>query len=654
MIQQTQQSNIVTDVESSNFSIEINESMFSMLTSKVYNNVIAAPIREWSTNAIDACIAASSPVKFDAHLPTLEELHFSIRDYGNGLSKKDLLGLFSTLGASTKRDSNDYNGTFGIGRMSGLAYATSFSVESWHNNKYLSYLISIQSGVPVAVLLAEEHSLEPSGLRLSLNVEPTDIHAFQQEAQKIYRFFDHKPNINIEMNLEIDTSEFISDDWFIDKNARSNYILMSNVAYRIDVSREIYDYDFHSLVIKAPTGAVSINPGRESLSFDKPTIEYINKRFKEIAEEYIELAEDAIEDQETRLDKLLTYSNLEKAAPYSIRQNLKVPSDPVINTFIGKKWSYCILKNSNPFNIRSYDSYNDRTKDINNQYYDIETLNRTKFIIIDANGNYYNKLKKVLPESCQLFVVSRQKGTTIKNFTPIAKKFLDDMGIDYYLASNYITEVEKTAPTTKEGIHICGAYSDGVSTNHQADPNIDYWYFPLKGSTPEVTNYEDLYKDHKLLKETAGIPPLVGVQKKYLQAVQESPNFKLAEPIIQSELDKHTFNIIDLKDLRESHPINVVCNMPTPIKDYLKQHEEFVKKRNTITYFRPEQAENDTYNIKTQILTHKTYWQDLLIKYPLFRSLFNDTHKKHYLELLYDQEQHKAHLNGGQIDNSST
>ena len=91
----------------------MNASMFAMLTKNVYSNIILAPIREWATNAVDACIAANKPIKFDVHLPSISNSTFSVRDYGTGLSPDNIYGLFSTAGASTKRDSNAYNGSFG-------------------------------------------------------------------------------------------------------------------------------------------------------------------------------------------------------------------------------------------------------------------------------------------------------------------------------------------------------------------------------------------------------------------------------------------------------------------------------------------------------------------------------------------------------------
>ena len=146
-------SDILGEVISTEFALETNASMIQMLTQSVYKDPISAVIREWSTNACDACLAAQKPVKFDVHLPVLEDSTFYVRDYGTGLSEKDIMGLFSTLGASTKRDSDLYNGTLGIGRMAGLAVpgTDAFTVESFLDGTHYTYIISMQKGKPVTI-----------------------------------------------------------------------------------------------------------------------------------------------------------------------------------------------------------------------------------------------------------------------------------------------------------------------------------------------------------------------------------------------------------------------------------------------------------------------------------------------------------------------
>jgi DNA topoisomerase VI subunit B len=79
----------------------------------MYNKPVRAVIREWSTNAVDACIAAGKTPEFTVNVPTVDNPVFSVRDYGTGLPLDKIKSLFFRLGASSKRDSNDFNGTLG-------------------------------------------------------------------------------------------------------------------------------------------------------------------------------------------------------------------------------------------------------------------------------------------------------------------------------------------------------------------------------------------------------------------------------------------------------------------------------------------------------------------------------------------------------------
>jgi len=235
MIQQEYKNNVEdvsAQVQTTGFSIEVNESMFQMLTSNVYNDPVLAVIREWSTNACDACLEAGVEVKFDVHLPTLEEPSFSVRDFGTGLAPEDIVGLFSNLGASTKRNSNAYNGTLGIGRMAGLAVSNAFTVESFYKGTLHSYAISMQNGVPVTLHMGNAPTDEPNGLRLAVSVDFDDISDYLKKAGYLYKYFDHKPSLNRDdVDIHLSVEEHISDDWFIQKPkdhyTQTNYVVMS-------------------------------------------------------------------------------------------------------------------------------------------------------------------------------------------------------------------------------------------------------------------------------------------------------------------------------------------------------------------------------------------------------------------------------------------
>lgn len=113
------------------FQISASKEAFKILSSGLYNNKIAAIIRELSCNAYDAHVAAGKKeVPFDLHLPTTFEPHFNVKDYGTGLSHENILSLYTTYFGTDKSDSNDFVGALGLGSKSPFSYTDGFTVTS--------------------------------------------------------------------------------------------------------------------------------------------------------------------------------------------------------------------------------------------------------------------------------------------------------------------------------------------------------------------------------------------------------------------------------------------------------------------------------------------------------------------------------------------
>ena len=103
-----------------------------------YSNPLLATIREIIANALDV----TKSKKVEIQLPTQIEPNFIVRDFGCGLSEEDMLGLYTKYGKSTKRESNEAIGGFGIGRFAPLSYTDSFIVRSVHKGHKHSYIKS--------------------------------------------------------------------------------------------------------------------------------------------------------------------------------------------------------------------------------------------------------------------------------------------------------------------------------------------------------------------------------------------------------------------------------------------------------------------------------------------------------------------------------
>lgn len=125
------------------------------ILAKLYANPLAAAIREYTSNAIDAHIAAGVDRPVEVTLPSRRNQWLTVRDYGKGLTAFDILTVYANFGSSDKRDSDDFIGGFGIGSKSGLAISDAIYVNSWTDGKLNSFVIKRTSDGIVTQFLQE-------------------------------------------------------------------------------------------------------------------------------------------------------------------------------------------------------------------------------------------------------------------------------------------------------------------------------------------------------------------------------------------------------------------------------------------------------------------------------------------------------------------
>lgn len=294
------------NVEGKSFSIKASPVAFDILSSKLYSNPTLAIVRELLTNAYDSHKAAGkedTPIK--VNLPSYMEPNFIIRDYGIGLSKEDVLELYTTFFDSTKSNSNDFTGCFGLGSKTPFSYTSSFSVISyWNSTKYF-FIATKKDGLPHIYAVREEPTDEPNGLEVSI---PTDKNGGYDSnfAYNMLQYLKYVPEIKIDCNISIIREEPILEKYGVrlykyeqpswDRTRLGQcYIKQGQNVYEIDrfikeaenVDILRYFLNYAHIVIEAPIGTLHITPSRESLSQDEQNskkvftyIEEINKKLK--------------------------------------------------------------------------------------------------------------------------------------------------------------------------------------------------------------------------------------------------------------------------------------------------------------------------------------------------------------------------------------
>ena len=337
------------------FQIKADGKAFTALTSNLYSNQIGACVRELSTNASDAHREAGNADKpFDVHLPTELEPFFFIRDYGTGLSHEQMQKVYTVIFESTKDNSNDATGCFGLGSKTPLSYNTrSFIVYSYQNGKERSYSAYFrEDGIPDIAFQDERDTDEEDGLKVFITARKEDIPAFIQNA-KVYLPHFSAPSANV-LNPSF---EFVQEEVFVEgKNWRvlskssqdSNYLLMGPVPYPINLwnvtvdDKKKTDLDeVKSLLsnlsakdfiveFQVDMGDVTPQLSREELYYDERTCDNIMKYVKQFKKELIEKIQNKIEhvkDMDSYFQACMDFTNFaERKFSFITNKSLGNPS----------------------------------------------------------------------------------------------------------------------------------------------------------------------------------------------------------------------------------------------------------------------------------------------------------------------------------------
>jgi hypothetical protein len=278
------------------FRIRNSAKAFSILSSGLYANKVRAIIRELSCNAVDSHAAAGCKnTPFDVHLPNTLEPHFSIRDYGVGLSHDQVTQIYTTYFESTKTNSNAFIGALGLGSKSPFSYTDNFTVTAIQNGRKGIYTAFInESGVPSIALMMSEETDEPAGVEVKFSVNDRyDFDKFRQEARVVYKHFALRPVVLGNADFQFVDAEYESRDIvpgvhsFKDRSVSA--AIMGNIAYPIEVPAadssippELKQLLVCGLEMHFDIGELDFQASREGLSYIPSTVAAIRAKLEQV------------------------------------------------------------------------------------------------------------------------------------------------------------------------------------------------------------------------------------------------------------------------------------------------------------------------------------------------------------------------------------
>lgn len=296
--------------EQAEFSIKASKKAFSLL-SGMYSDIYLGIIRELVANAHDSHIVAEKTnVPIEIHLPNALEPWLTIRDFGTGISHKDIYSIYTKYFESTKTNTNTQAGCFGLGSKIFLAYSDNSTIYSIVDNVKRIYNVFFNaSGVPSISLMSQEKTDECNGLSVQIPVKTQDFDKFTNATYRACRFYDVKPNIlggKIDWNVE--KSQFSGSFWQSYVSINQSIALMGNVSYPIDTYQLSYENQDIArkagLVINFNLGELEITPSRESLAYTEYTIKALNDKIELVKNDFVSKVEDTIKNSANLLDAM--------------------------------------------------------------------------------------------------------------------------------------------------------------------------------------------------------------------------------------------------------------------------------------------------------------------------------------------------------------
>jgi hypothetical protein len=275
MIPSKTEIDVQTNSTGERIKMTLDENSIDHLMSKfidLYSDPELACVREYATNARDSHIEAGNDAPIIVNTPTSLNAVLHIIDYGVGMDGYDILETYSRYGASTKRESNDYNGTLGLGCKSALAYTNQFTLIGRKDG--VEVIVSAfrdEDGAGSMDIVSETQTELPNGVEIMIPAKASN--RFEQKARS---FFAYWPKGSVLLNgmeaggdfrhdLKVDETIYVipADRYAQGSNSR---VVMGGVGYPVEKQYMPHGLgDEKGLLAFVDIGTVDFAPNREGL-----------------------------------------------------------------------------------------------------------------------------------------------------------------------------------------------------------------------------------------------------------------------------------------------------------------------------------------------------------------------------------------------------
>lgn len=305
MIYTRDKSEVTTLGEVQKFKVSIDQRninhIVTILSSNLYSHPTTSFLRETVSNAVDSHVEAGSK---EPIIITRTNTDIAVRDFGTGISPDRFEEIYLNIGSSTKRQSNDYIGSFGIGRFSALAVADIANITSFYNGKAYYYVMNMDVDQLHIDLLYEKDTDEPNGVEVkvplkSFNPDNLECLAFIDNVYVETEVEDERYKVNKFNERTIHSyKNFKIPQLYLGNLGKYTQILLGKIPYKVDwetlwdygdSDHKVWKKTFQQVYPQLNIGDLDITPNREELLYSRRTIEALRKAYDACIEELTQL-----------------------------------------------------------------------------------------------------------------------------------------------------------------------------------------------------------------------------------------------------------------------------------------------------------------------------------------------------------------------------
>ena len=290
------------------------------MLAKLYSEPHAAVLREYVSNAYDANVEAGATKPVEVHLPETDEPYLSVRDYGNGLDYLSIVSVFANFGTSTKRDSDEMIGGFGIGSKSGLAVSDNVQISSVANGILNEFVLErTPNGIFTRFTRENEKTTQDSGATITIDYsdkikDAYDENRYHSEASlattlcgwsKNEVFITNQKYEDLNEHRVPETWYFNGSEYRVPSTEKVNTSLKGfligkvfyNIPFRMTMSSAFNYNETLSLIIPFDIKDIKVTYSREKIDFDdKNTLNRVKDAIAaakyHVEKEYANIADD--------------------------------------------------------------------------------------------------------------------------------------------------------------------------------------------------------------------------------------------------------------------------------------------------------------------------------------------------------------------------